>query len=88
MGELKLDRVFVTGLTSPERSRDLALVRSTIELAHALRLRVVAEGIEDSATLALLSELRCDIAQGYFIGMPMPAQKLVFEPSEGKALVG
>jgi diguanylate cyclase (GGDEF)-like protein len=88
VGELKLDRIFVTGLASPERSRDLALVRSTIELAHALRLRVVAEGIEDGATLALLSELRCDIAQGYFIGMPMPADNLVFEPSDNKAMVG
>jgi diguanylate cyclase len=79
VGELKLDRVFVTGLATQERTRDLALIRSTIELAHALRLRVVAEGIEDSATLALLSELRCDVAQGYFIGRPMPADQLVFD---------
>jgi diguanylate cyclase (GGDEF)-like protein len=92
VGELKLDRVFVTGLGSQDRTRDLALIRSTIELAHALRLRVVAEGIEDSATLALLSELRCDIAQGYFIGRPMPASQLVFDStlvaSGDAALVG
>ena len=43
---------------------------STIELGHALGLRVVAEGIEDSATLELLAELGCDLAQGYFISKP------------------
>jgi diguanylate cyclase (GGDEF)-like protein len=79
VGELKLDRIFVTGLASERRSRDLALIRSTIELGHALRLRVVAEGIEDGATLALVAELGCDIAQGYFISMPVPADKLVLE---------
>jgi diguanylate cyclase len=92
VGELKLDRVFITGLGTQDRQRDLALIRSTIELAHALRLRVVAEGIEDSATLALLSELHCDLAQGYYIGRPMPAGQLVFDPAldigAGKALVG
>ena len=81
VGELKLDRIFVTGLASEDRSRDLALIRSTIELAHALRLRVVAEGIEDAATLELLRELRCDIAQGYFIGRPAPAENLAFSSS-------
>jgi diguanylate cyclase (GGDEF)-like protein len=83
VGELKLDRIFVTGLASERRTRDLALIRSTIELGHALRLRVVAEGIEDGATLALLAELGCDIAQGYFISMPVPAEKLVLESAIG-----
>jgi diguanylate cyclase (GGDEF)-like protein len=87
VGELKLDRVFVTGLANNERGQDLALIRSTIELAHALRLRVVAEGIEDSATLALLSELHCDVAQGFFIGRPMPAEQLAFDTSGVSALV-
>jgi diguanylate cyclase len=92
VGELKLDRIFVTGLASEERSRDRALIRSTIELAHALRLRVVAEGIEDSDTLGLLAELRCDVAQGYFIGRPVPAEQLRFrsglEPKGTEALAG
>ena len=92
VGELKLDRIFITGLASENRSRDLALIRSTIELAHALRLRVVAEGIEDGATLSLLAELGCDIAQGYFIGMPVSAECLELESSMGspanRALVG
>jgi diguanylate cyclase (GGDEF)-like protein len=79
VGELKLDRIFVTGLANADRSRDLALIRSTIELAHALKLRVVAEGIEDGATLSLLADLKCDLAQGYFIGKPMPAEELAFD---------
>ena len=78
VGELKLDRIFVTGLGSEDRARDRALIRSTIELAHALRLRVVAEGIEDSPTLELLADLRCDVAQGYYIGRPVPAERLDF----------
>jgi diguanylate cyclase (GGDEF)-like protein len=67
--ELKLDRTFTTHVAH----RDRQLVRSTIELGHALGLRVVAEGVEDSDTLALLTELGCDVGQGYFIGMPEPA---------------
>jgi EAL domain-containing protein (putative c-di-GMP-specific phosphodiesterase class I) len=45
-----------------------------------MALRVVAEGIEDEGTLELLSELGCDLAQGYFISRPMPAHKLSFYP--------
>ena len=76
--ELKLDRVFITGLGAGGRERDLQLVRSTVELAHALGLRVVAEGIEDAPTLELLSNLGCDLAQGYFISRPKPAAEVHF----------
>jgi EAL domain-containing protein (putative c-di-GMP-specific phosphodiesterase class I) len=77
--ELKLDRVFITGLgTGEKRDRDLQLVQATIDLGHAMGLRVVAEGIEDRATLELLSELGCDIAQGYYISKPRPAEELSF----------
>ena len=77
--ELKLDRVFITGLgTADQRDRNLQLVRATIDLGHTMGLRVVAEGIEDSATLELLSELGCDIAQGYYISKPRPAEELFF----------
>jgi len=55
-------------------------VRSTIELGHAMGLRIVAEGIEDRATLDLLSQLGCDVAQGYFISRPKPANEIVFRP--------
>jgi diguanylate cyclase (GGDEF)-like protein len=80
VGELKLDREFITGLSGEGKERDLELVRATIQLGHDMALRVVAEGIEDVATLELLSELGCDLAQGYFISRPMPANKLSFQP--------
>jgi len=51
-------------------------VRSTIELAHNLGLRAIAEGVEDHATLDRLRELGCDLAQGYYIGRPMPQVEL------------
>jgi EAL domain-containing protein (putative c-di-GMP-specific phosphodiesterase class I) len=63
------------------------LVRATIALGHALRLRVVTEGIEDKATLELVSELGCDVGQGYFIGRPKPANELEFGPSPAGAPV-
>lgn len=79
VGELKLDRTFITKLNKLNR-RDLALVRATVELAHTQGLRVVAEGIEDSATLGLLTGVGCDLAQGYFIGRPAPAAELDIRP--------
>jgi diguanylate cyclase (GGDEF)-like protein len=78
VGELKLDRAFISGLSGDGKERDLELVRATIQLGHDMRLRVVAEGIEDVATLDLLSALGCDLAQGYYISRPMPANKLAF----------
>ena len=50
--------------------RELDLLRSTINLGHALGFRIVAEGIEDQASLDLLTELDCDLAQGYHIASP------------------
>jgi len=79
VGELKLDRSFIVGLTSANEGRNATLVRATIGLAHALGLRVVAEGIEDKATLHMLSSLGCDLAQGYLISRPKPAAELTFE---------
>ena len=51
-------------------------MRATVELAHALGLRVVAEGVEDDQCLGLLSGLRCDLVQGYVISKPKPAAEL------------
>ncbi len=79
VGELKLDRTFITALGSEGKGRDLELVRATINLGHEMGLRVVAEGIEDVETLDLLGELGCDIAQGYFISRPTPANRLSFK---------
>jgi diguanylate cyclase len=76
VGELKLDRTFITRLAGRESGRDLQLIRSTVDLAHALGMRVVAEGIEDAATLELLRIVGCDVAQGYLIGRPEPAHAL------------
>ncbi len=68
--ELKLDRRFVSRIVTSERDR--TIVASTIGLAHALGQTVVAEGIEDAATLAMLREMGCDHAQGFLLGRPQP----------------
>ena len=68
--ELKIDRLFVSGL----RTTDAAIVRSTIELAHNLGLRIVAEGVESIAVRDRLRALRCDAAQGTFFAPPDAAE--------------
>jgi diguanylate cyclase (GGDEF)-like protein len=73
--ELKIDRSFITHLAAD--GDDLQVVRSTIDLAHHLGLRVVAEGIEDAAALTLLRALGCDLAQGFHLGRPVPAGTLI-----------
>jgi diguanylate cyclase (GGDEF)-like protein len=80
--ELKLDRSFIHGLVSSPDARNQALVRSTIKLAHALGLRVVAEGVEDEESFALLTELGTDLAQGYLISRPLPAHELDLNASK------
>lgn len=67
--EVKIDRRFIVGLVS--NSSDMLLVESTIELAHGMHRRVIAEGIEDPETLELLRSIGCDIAQGYYLAKPM-----------------
>lgn len=67
--EIKIDRRFVGGLVT--NKSDMLLVESTIELAHGLGRRVIAEGIEDSETLEALRTIGCDIAQGYHLAKPM-----------------
>jgi EAL domain-containing protein (putative c-di-GMP-specific phosphodiesterase class I) len=53
------------------------IVRSTLELSHALGLSVVAEGVEDADTFAALKDQGCDVIQGFVIARPMPASALV-----------
>uniref|UniRef100_UPI003A86D71E EAL domain-containing protein n=1 Tax=Sphingomonas sp. GlSt437 TaxID=3389970 RepID=UPI003A86D71E len=67
--ELKIDKLFVVQLTSS--NRDPLIVRSTIDLAHALDMEVTAEGVETQAALALLSVMGCDMVQGYLISRPI-----------------
>jgi diguanylate cyclase (GGDEF)-like protein len=69
---LKLDRGFVSTLT--RNKRDAVIVSSTITMAHGLGLLVVAEGVEDEATMAELNRLECDLVQGYYISPPMPEE--------------
>jgi EAL domain-containing protein (putative c-di-GMP-specific phosphodiesterase class I) len=69
VNELKIDRTFVMGMASDRD--DHLIVRSTIELAHNLGLKVVAEGVETAATLDALRALGCDLAQGYLISGPL-----------------
>ena len=73
--ELKLDRSFITRLAETGQGRDLALVSATIELAHALGLRVVAEGVETEQLVRFATRLGCDTAQGYHYARPLPADE-------------
>jgi diguanylate cyclase (GGDEF)-like protein len=68
--ELKLDRVFVARLAEDPRS--IAIVRSTVALAQSLGADLVAEGVEDVATLRALRQYGCDITQGYVHSPPLP----------------
>jgi diguanylate cyclase (GGDEF)-like protein len=72
--EVKIDRAFVSGMTtSPE---DRMIVRATIELAHSLGLVVVAEGVETMDEQALLRGYGCDYAQGFLYSRPVPAAEV------------
>jgi EAL domain-containing protein (putative c-di-GMP-specific phosphodiesterase class I) len=72
--ELKIDRSFVMDMV--ENENDAVIVRSTIDLAHNLGLKVTAEGVETRDAWHSLGMLGCDCSQGYFMGRPMPAEKL------------
>lgn len=67
--ELKIDKTFVIDML--DHHDDEMIVRSTIELAHNLGLRVVAEGVETAEASLKLKKMGCDIAQGYYYGMPL-----------------
>jgi diguanylate cyclase (GGDEF)-like protein len=70
---IKIDRSFVMNM---ENDDDAAIVRSTIDLAHNLGLKVVAEGVESELHWRTLSQLGCDYGQGYYIARPAPAELL------------
>lgn len=72
---IKIDRSFVSGL--PDCAEDRAIVSALIGMAHALDLRVVAEGIENDAQYSQLRELACDHAQGFLLGHPVPEHELM-----------
>jgi diguanylate cyclase (GGDEF)-like protein len=72
--ELKIDKSFVCDL--PDNMGHAAIVRSVVDLGHNLGLQVVAEGVETQPTVALLTATGCDVAQGYLLARPMPADDL------------
>lgn len=72
--ELKIDKSFVLKLAS--ESQDQLIVRSTLEMAHGLALKVVAEGIEDIGSWRLLREWGCNLGQGFFMSRPVAPEKL------------
>ena len=72
--ELKIDQSFVQGMATDPSSR--SIVRAIIDLADALKVQVVAEGIEDRATWDVLVGLGCDVAQGYLLSPPLAAAGL------------
>ncbi len=72
VAQLKIDRSFVQRMGRD--AGDAAIVRSTIGLGHDLGLSVLAEGVEDRATWNLLGGLGCDVAQGFLMARPMPAE--------------
>jgi diguanylate cyclase (GGDEF)-like protein/PAS domain S-box-containing protein len=71
---LKIDRSFVRGLG--EDVEDTAIVHTIIELAHTLGLEVIAEGVETEEQALLLSEMGCDLAQGYHFARPLPPDEI------------
>jgi EAL domain-containing protein (putative c-di-GMP-specific phosphodiesterase class I) len=92
--ELKIDKTFVMGMARDPS--DAVIVRSTVDLAHAMGLTVVAEGVEDEATFDQLRALRCDFVQGYWLSRPLEQGEVAAwmrnsawtrgEPTEVKAL--
>jgi diguanylate cyclase (GGDEF)-like protein/PAS domain S-box-containing protein len=77
LNRLKIDRSFIQDLA--HNKNDLAIVRTIIDLGHILNLRVVAEGVETNAQLALLKAEGCDEAQGFLLGKAVPPDELVVE---------
>ena len=75
VAKIKIDKSFVIEMGT--RENDEVIVRSTIDLAHNLGLKAVAEGVESQAAWDKLRDMGCDSAQGYFMSKPLPADKLI-----------
>jgi EAL domain-containing protein (putative c-di-GMP-specific phosphodiesterase class I) len=72
--ELKIDKSFISGMAT--ELSDVVLVQAAVDLGHNLGLHVVAEGVEDRATLHKLREMGCDLIQGFYIRRPGSAAEL------------
>ena len=73
--ELKIDRAFVSNMLKDKEAR--SIVKICIMLSHELGLSSIAEGVEDSETLKMLTDMGCDMAQGFYIASPMPMDSLL-----------
>ncbi|HEX6507682.1 MAG TPA: EAL domain-containing protein, partial [Chloroflexota bacterium] len=73
--EIKIDKSFVMNMEANEG--DVFIVRSVADLGHSLGLEVVAEGVENRQSLRLLTHMGCDLAQGYHLSRPLPAEELL-----------
>lgn len=73
--EIKIDRSLITDLRT--HADDRVIVKTTIDMCHNLGYKVVAEGVEDEATLALLRDMGCDMAQGFVLARPQPMDSLL-----------
>ena len=84
--QIKIDRIFTSRLDQ-EGDAGLAIVSAIIALAHALKMEVVAEGVETEAQLAALQRLGCDQVQGFLLGRPAPATDMLqlFMPQQAIA---
>lgn len=72
---LKIDQTFIKGI--PANQNDISITIAVIALAHSLGMKVVAEGVETQEQLQWLADYECDIVQGYFLGRPLPEQKII-----------
>ncbi|MBI2779664.1 MAG: EAL domain-containing protein [Gammaproteobacteria bacterium] len=81
---LKIDRSFVDGVTT--NPDDAAIADAILALAHTLNLRVIAEGVETAEQLQYLRSRRCDMAQGYLLSKPLPAEEITRMLGEDKRL--
>lgn len=71
--EIKIDQMFVRDASSDREAR--SLIQTMVSMARGVKMKVVAEGVENGGTLAVLAELGCDAAQGYHINRPVPAEE-------------
>ena len=86
MHQIKIDQSFVIDMLDDEN--DASIVRSVIELAHSLGVRVVAEGVEDECTYDRLVSYGCDYVQGFYLGRPVVPAEITGRLSEPATAAG
>ena len=74
---IKLDKSFISNLNNPEAVNNNTVVKCIVDMAHALNLKVVAEGVETEEQFNYLKSISCDYIQGYYFSKPMDEEKLL-----------